>query len=118
MIVSPDGCSIANQTLNECEPLHLGHHLPRAIMPKCLQYQTQIWAMILKHFRLSSPNEELDSHLAQGYWEGDVETFPRTQSLGPSSAGVERRYAPAEAAAAIGKIAFELPMRFCPCVLF
>ena len=117
MIVSPEGCSIASRTLNECEPLHLGHHLPRGIMPKCLQYKTQIWAMMLKHLRLSSPNGGLDSHFAQGYW-GYVETFPRTQLLDPSATGVERRYAPVEATAASGKIAFEFPIRFCPCVLF
>jgi hypothetical protein len=87
-------------------------------MPKCFQYKTQIWAMMLKHFRLSGPNGGLESHFAPSYWEGYVETFPHTQSLDLSSTGVERRYAPAEAAAAIGKIAFELPIRFRPCVLF
>jgi hypothetical protein len=32
-------------------------------------------------------------------------------AFGPSSTGVERRYAPAEAAVVISKIAFEFPIR-------
>jgi hypothetical protein len=33
---------------------------------------------MLKNFRISSPNGRLDPHLAQGYGEGYVETFPYT----------------------------------------
>src|SRR5712664_2048960 len=33
------------------------------------------------------------------------------ERLGPSSTGVERRYAPAEATVVIGKIAFKFPIR-------
>ena len=32
--------------------------------------------------RISRPNGRLDRHVAQGYWEGYVETFPYTQELG------------------------------------
>jgi hypothetical protein len=32
-----------------------GRHVPRAVMPKYLQEKTQISAMMLKHFCLSSP---------------------------------------------------------------
>jgi hypothetical protein len=50
--------------LSSCRPL--------AMMPKCLKYKTRIWAMMLKNFRISSPNGGLDPHFAQGRWEGDV----------------------------------------------
>jgi uncharacterized protein (TIGR02246 family) len=43
-------------------------------MPKCLKYKTQIWAMMLKNFRISSPNGRCDPPLVQGYWEDDMET--------------------------------------------
>jgi hypothetical protein len=37
---------------------------------------------MLKIFHISSPSGGLDSHFAQGYWGGYVETFPYTQELG------------------------------------
>jgi hypothetical protein len=49
------------------------------MMLKSLKYQTWILAMMLKIFHISSPNGGLDLHFAQGYCEGDVETFPYIQ---------------------------------------
>jgi hypothetical protein len=54
--------------------LSSGRRLPRAMMPKYLTYKIRFGAMMLKNFRISSPNGGLDPHVAQGYWEGSVET--------------------------------------------
>jgi hypothetical protein len=66
------------------KPTHLnpspGRCPPRAMMPKCLKYKIRIWAMMLKHFRISSPNGGFDPHVARGYWEGDVDTCLHTYS--------------------------------------
>ena len=43
--------------------------------------------------------------------------FRHSYRRGPSSTGVERRYAPAEAAVVIGKIAFEFPRRRGTCLI-
>jgi hypothetical protein len=34
--------------------------------------------MMLKHFRISSPNGGFDPYVARGYWEGDVDTCLHT----------------------------------------
>ncbi len=34
---------------------------------------------MLKHVHISSANGERDRHVAQGYWEDDVETLPCAQ---------------------------------------
>jgi hypothetical protein len=52
------------------------------MMLKYLKYKIRIWAIMLKNFRISSPNGGLDSHLAQGCWEGYVDKFPYNQSSG------------------------------------
>ena len=49
------------------------------MLPKFSTYKTRIGAMMLKNFRISRPSGGLDSHFAQGYWGGYVETFPYTQ---------------------------------------
>jgi hypothetical protein len=55
------------------------HRPSPAMKPKYLKYKTRIWAMMLKNFRISRPDGGLDPHVGQGYWEGDGETFLRTQ---------------------------------------
>jgi len=47
--------------------LSLGRHLRRAMLPKFSTYKIRIWAIMLKHFRISRPNGGLDRHFAQGY---------------------------------------------------
>jgi hypothetical protein len=65
------------------KPTHLncssGRHLPLTLMPKSLTSKTRIEAIMRKHFRISRPNGGLAPHVAQGYWEGYVETFPYIQ---------------------------------------
>jgi hypothetical protein len=58
--LTPVGNAAGSPDPSECR------RRPRAMMPTCLLYQTRIWAMMLKNFRIGSPNRKCNPHLDQG----------------------------------------------------
>jgi len=56
-----------------------GRRRPLAMRLQSSTYQIGMWAMMLKHFSISSPTARCDPPLAQDCGEGDVGILPYTQ---------------------------------------
>jgi hypothetical protein len=53
--MAPTSFTLVGNSADSPAPL-LSRHLPLTIMPKCSTYEIRIWAIMLKNFRISSPN--------------------------------------------------------------